>query len=118
MYNNYLVPGRVIVSEQAVPTVTPDGLVSWKGSSMAVEAVQAALAGAVVTGQGLGTTPLGSSVSGQRGSVDLQILLGAETLAVAATGTIVTVAGSLLVDATDTFTLHDGVNSPTALRIR
>lgn len=111
MPSNFLVPGFVLDQNQAVPAVTPEGIVSWRGQSMAPLVVSIALPGQVYAGEGVGTFPLGTSVSGKQGTVDVRFTAGAEILAVAATGTLVTVGGALLVDG-ETFTLSDGVNPP------
>ena len=108
MPSNFLVPGFVTNQEQGVPSVTPDGLVSWRGQSMAPLSVVTALNGAIFSSPGGGVFPL-SLVPGQRGTLDVQYTSGAVILVTAATGSIVTVDGSLLVD-TETFTLDDGVN--------
>ncbi len=110
MPSNFLAPGFVTNQGQSIPSVTPDGLVSWRGQSMAPLSVVTALSGAVFSSPGGGVFPL-SLVPGQRGTLDVQYTSGAVVLLTAATGTIVTVAGSLLVD-TETFTLDDGVNPP------
>jgi len=110
MPSNFLVPGFVTNQGQSIPSVTPDGLVSWRGQSMAPLSVVTALNGAVFSSPGGGVFPL-SLVPGQRGTLDVQYTSGAVILLTAASGSIVTVDGSLLVD-TETFTLDDGVNPP------
>jgi len=109
MPSNFLSPGFVLDQNQAVPSVTPDGIVSWRGQSMAPLAVSVALNGQVYAGPGSGSFPL--RLNGKQGTLDVQFTAGSEILAVAATGTLVTVGGALLVDG-ETFTLSDGVNTP------
>lgn len=109
MASNILIPGWTTYQEMGVPTVSASGTVSWCGRPLAPLAVFPTLEGEAFATKGTGTFPLDGVVVGRLGTIDVTLTLGTEVLAVAATGTITTVAGASLVDG-ETFTLNDGVN--------
>lgn len=105
--------GSGIVSSPVMSTpVTGNGYqVSTRGQSMDSNVVTTPLPGEVFVARGFGKRSV-QRLTGRQGTLELQITTGAVAFEVAATGSITAVAGSALIDG-ETFTLDDGVNTPT-----